>query len=106
VKTVTQLRMDRPRKSPDQWRREYVASLSKRLTSTKTGRLVERHPDDTRSQFKQLKSGTSPADHLKMAQTNKVRAMLIRRNFEYENSGRTRPEGKAELAPKNSHQSG
>ena len=78
VKTVKATAESPARKSPEQWRREYVGMLSKRLTldETQVGSLNS-ILDDTRRQFTQLKERhKSEADQLKMVQTNKVRAML------------------------------
>jgi hypothetical protein len=104
VKTVTATVESPARKSPDQWRREYVATLSKRLTldEQQVGSL-NAILDDTRSQFKQLKERhKSEADQLKMAQTNKVRAMLNPSQLsEYEKFREERDRKvKAELAAK------
>jgi hypothetical protein len=90
---------------------EYVATLSKRLTlnEQQVGSL-NAILDDTRSQFKQLKERhKSEADQLKMAQTNKVRAMLNPSQLsEYEKlPGRTRPEGESGTrGQRTGHQSG
>jgi hypothetical protein len=78
VKTVKATADGPGRKSPEQWRREYVGSLTKRLTlDDKQVGSLNAILDDTRNQFKQLKERhKSEADQLKMTQTNKVRAML------------------------------
>jgi hypothetical protein len=79
LKTVKATAAEGPgRKSPEQWRREYVGLLSKRLTlDEKQVVSLNSILDDTRTQFKQLKERhKSEADQLKMTQTNKVRAML------------------------------
>jgi hypothetical protein len=78
VKTVKATVESPARKSPEQWRREYVAMLSKRLTlDDKQVGSLNGILDDTRSQFKQLKERhKAEADHLKGAQTDKIRAML------------------------------
>jgi hypothetical protein len=79
VKTVKATAGEAPaRKSPEQWRREYVAMLAKRLTlDEKQVGSLNSILDDTRSQFKQLKERhKSEADQLKGAQTDKIRAML------------------------------
>ncbi|MBD0326722.1 MAG: hypothetical protein ICV68_09835 [Pyrinomonadaceae bacterium] len=78
VKTVSATVESPARKSPEQWRREYVGMLSKRLTlDEKQVGSLNAILDDTRNQFKQLKDRhKSEADQLKTTQTNKIRTML------------------------------
>ena len=104
VKTVKATVEAPARKTPDQWRREYVAMLSKRLTlDEKQVGSLNAILDDTRSRFKELKDRhKSEADQLKMVQSDKVRAMLNSTQLaEYERIREERDRNvKAELAAK------